>query len=512
MSEIAESMASLAEALRRSGYRFDEVVARINDSGQRALARNSTVAASRALGDAEDPQATLIRLWLLHQPVRRGAAEAALPPLQPLADAGLITVDRDRVRAALEVRPYASDGDPSGDAGAEGVDGWVVADLSPGLDALAPPMRTDFVLGTSPAAAQLAQLTMRTPVASALDLGTGCGVQSLHLARHCDRVTASDLNPRAIEMARLTFALNQLEVDLRHGDLYAPVRDERFDLIVTNPPYVIAPPEPATSRLTYRQGAMSGDELVATVVRQGADRLTDGGALQVLGNWAITDPDSWGERLEAWIPAGCDAVFSERERLDPYEYAEIWLADAGLLGAPDYLARYDAWIDYFDRLGITAVGLGWIAVFRNAHRGGGGTPRPTIRFEQWPHAVEQPVGPAYAAMRDGFVAARCSEPELMAIRWRLASDVVSESIATPGAEDPSHVVFRQQRGFRRGVEVDTALGGVLGACDGDLELGRIIDAVAALLEADAADLRADLAPRLRRLVADGFLITAVNRH
>ena len=102
--------------------------------------------------------------------------------------------------------------------------------------------RPDYVLGVSPASTSLAQMTMRTPVDSALDLGTGCGVQSLHLARHARRVVATDVNPRALQLSRLTAALNQVEVDIRDGSLYEPVAGERFDLVVTNPPYVMSPP------------------------------------------------------------------------------------------------------------------------------------------------------------------------------------------------------------------------------------------------------------------------------
>ena len=75
----------------------------------------------------------------------------------------------------------------------------------------------------------------------------------------------------------------------------------------------------------------------------------------------------------------------------------------------------------------------------------------------------------------------------------------------PGEADPEHLVLRQQRGMRRGAEVDTALGGVVGACDGELPLGVLIDSVAGLLDVDSTALRADLVPRIRRLVVEGFL-------
>ena len=185
-------------------------------------------------------------------------------------------MEHDRVRALVDVRPYAADDRTY----------YICADLTPGLDGLVAPTRPDLVLGVSAASTSLAQLTPRTQVASAMDLGTGCGVQSLHLAQHADRVVATDVNPRAMELAEVTLLLNRTEgVELRQGDLFAPVAEDTFDLITTNPPYVMSPPS-AGPRLTYREGNLTGDGLVERIVRQGPDRLRPGGTLSVLGNWA----------------------------------------------------------------------------------------------------------------------------------------------------------------------------------------------------------------------------------
>lgn len=478
----------LRHALEEADYTVDAVLERIGEQGQRALGRNSTVAADRHLGMADDALATLVRLFILQQELPRTRVDAALPGLvDHLVSEGILGDRRGAVAAAVDVRPYAAD---------DGASGWVVSDLTNGLDGLQRPPADDYVLGVSPASTSLAQMTIRRPFARALDLGSGCGVQSLHLARHVARVTATDLNPRANSLAAWTFALNEVAVDQRLGSLYEPVAHERFDLIVTNPPYVMSPP--GEHRLTYREGTYAADGLVEAVVRGAGDHLNPGGTLQVLGNWAITD-QPWAERLRGWIPPGHDALIMERERLDPYEYIEIWLADAGLVGRPEYAARYREWLDYFDALGIREVGMGWIAVHRTD------TDHPDLRVESWPHAVEQPVGEAFALQQDGVAAARCSDDVLLATRWRLADDIVQETIGAPGAEDPSHVVLRSQRGFRRAVEVDTALGGVLGACDGDLALATIVDAVAGLLDVSAPHLRAEVVPRVRELVADGML-------
>lgn len=91
-----------------------------------------------------------------------------------------------------------------------------------------------------------AQLQRRGAAAGAdvLDMGTGSGVCALVVARQARRVVAVDINPAAVRCARLNAALNELEerVEVRCGDLFAPLGDERFDLVLFNPPFVRGTP------------------------------------------------------------------------------------------------------------------------------------------------------------------------------------------------------------------------------------------------------------------------------
>ncbi|WP_416370546.1 methyltransferase [Streptomyces sp. PR69] len=486
----AGSALRLREALLDAAFTADGLLDLLGAPAYAALARSETVPALRATrGDSALD--TLVRLFLLQRPVAADRARAALPLEECLADGWLIE-DGEQVRATVDVRPYG---------GPEGQDWFVVSDLgcSVGGAGGASGKGEGVVLGVGGASTTLAGITVRTPVGSALDLGTGSGIQALHAAQHATRVTATDLNPRALHFARLTLALSGARpADLREGSLFEPVEDETYDLIVSNPPFVISP----GARLTYRDGGMGGDDLCRTLVQQAGDRLNDGGFAQFLANWQHVEGEDWQERLRSWVPSGCDAWIVQREVQDVTQYAELWLRDSGdHHGDPErYAARYEEWLDEFEARGAKAVGFGWITL-RKSH-----AERPSIVIEEWPHPVEQPLGEVVRAHFDRADYLRThDDAALLADRFRLAAEVVQEQVGMPGAEDPEHVVLRQNRGMRRATRVDTVGAGFAGVCDGTLSAGRILDAIAQLIDEDPVVLRDRTPLALRRLIEEGFL-------
>ncbi len=481
--------ADLRHQLLEANYTTDDVLERIGEAGQAGLGRNSTIAADINLDGAIDPLACLIRLFILQQGVVENAAAQALD-VESAVRSGWVHRTEGVVRALVDIRPYGSPDD--------GASGYLVSDLTPGLDQFTTPTRPDYVLGASPASLTLAEITMRSPVERALDLGTGCGVQSLHLVRHAATVVGTDLNLRALQLAQLSADLSGARVDLREGSLFEPVVGERFDLIVSNPPYVMSPP--TGQRLTYREGDLQADGLVEAIVRQSADHLAEGGSLQLLTNWAVVDGVDWRDRLRGWVEGtGLDCWVIERERLDAYTYVELWLTDAGLAGSPEWEPAYRRWLQYFEGLGISEVGMGWMLLTA------AGRAQPCLRFETWPHAVAQPVGDVFARNRAAIDAATLPLEELLKSRPVL-KDVVQETTGEPGAEDPTHVVLRQRTGLLRAIRVGTADGAVLGALDGELTLGQVIGAVASVLDRDTADVAAQVVPVVRDALRDQLLL------
>ncbi|MFJ2606876.1 methyltransferase [Streptomyces sp. NPDC091279] len=491
-SDRPETAARLRDAFLAASFTADGLLDLLGAPAYAALARSETVPALRATrGDTS--LEVLVRLFLLRQPAPHARVADVLPVAECLESGWLTTVGDDEVAATVDVRPYG---------GPDGEDWFIVSDLGCAVGGASGigNRAEGVVLGVGGASTTLAGITVRTPVPAALDLGTGSGIQALHATRHATRVTATDLNPRALHITALTLALSGAPAaDLREGSLFEPVADgETYDLIVSNPPFVISP----GARLTYRDGGMGGDDLCRTLVQQAGERLSRGGFAQFLANWQHVEGEEWQDRLRAWVPRGCDAWIVQREVQDVTQYAELWLRDAGdhQGDSAAYQALYDAWLDEFEARKVKAVGFGWITLRRSD------AAEPSVTVEEWPHSIEQPLGDTVRAHFDRLDYLRVhDDAALLEGHFRLAAEVVQEQVGLPGAEDPEHVVLRQHRGMRRATKVDTVAAGFAGVCDGSLSAGRILDAIAQLVGEDPILLRDRTPAQLRVLVEQGFL-------
>jgi hypothetical protein len=424
--------ARLREALVAADFTVDAVRELLGEVADAALLRNETTPALRRTATDHGPLATLTRLFLLQTSVTAETAEAALPDLvDRLAAEGVLDQSVGEVAARLDVRPYATEDRAL----------WVVSDLTPGLDGLPQRAGADHVLGISPASTSLAQLTLRAEVGTSLDLGTGCGVQALHLAVHSDLVVATDVNVRALGIARFNAALNEVGavVEVRDGSFFEPVRGDRFDLIATNPPFVISP---ATGeRLVYRDSGLPGDRVVEDIVRAAPDHLTEHGWCQVLANWVVEQDHPWDERLARWLAPEVDALVVQRELVDPCGVRRA-LAQ-GLRPPPGHRRRPGGVPPPLRHLARLVGGAG----------GGGGRVR-LDQPAQRRHRPARPVGLAVrrraadrAAIAEWATAVTSEVTPLSTLSRR--PDVRQETVGPPGAEDPETIVLRQQRGFRR---------------------------------------------------------------
>lgn len=477
-----------------------------------ALHREQAVAARRVLrgaiaDDPVDPVACLASLFLLGDEVPRRHVGTALAHVgvEGARALGLLDVSGpgggDRVRALVDLRPYAAD------TASGPLAWWLASDL--GELATGGRLHGDHVLGAGGASLTLAQVTSRAPVGRVLDLGTGCGIQALHAARHARAVVGTDVSARALGFAAFNAALNGVELDLRAGSMLEPVAGEEFDLVVSNPPFVITPRDTtAVPDYEYRDGGRSGDDLVADLVERVGTVLAPGGVAQFLGNWEIRRGRAWTDRVGQWLDAsGLDGWVVQREVLDPAEYAETWLRDGGTTPEREpaaWAAAYEAWLDDFASREVESIGFGIVTLRRPAEDSASG-PR-LRRLEENLGAVQQPLGPVIEASLAAEDWLRShDDAALAAARLVVAPDVTEERHHVPGSADPRVVLLHQGSGFGRTVRASSGLAALVGASDGELAVGQIVGAIAALFEVSAVELGAELLPQVRDLVRNGFL-------
>lgn len=492
-------VSSLRADLERAHFTVDHLTELWGDVAEAALGRADRVPARRALTGSADPAAALAELFVFGVTADASRVEGAMPSLG-LAGAerlGVIARKGDLIRPLVDLRPYAFlDGRGAGEW-------WIASDIG---ELAAGVLRTDHVLGVGGASITLAGLIMPGRIGRALDLGTGCGIQALHLAREADLVVATDISQRALDYAALNAGLNGVTtIEFRLGSLFEPVSGERFDRIVSNPPFVITPRTEGVPEYEYRDGGLVGDDLFAAVVAGLSAHLTPGGVAQLLGNWEYRPGSPGLDAAGAWAQtAGLDAWIVERDAADPAQYAETWIRDGGTRGdSDDYERLVGAWLDDFEARGVISIGFGYLTLRRPV------AARTLHRLER----VDAPLGAAASglgqhladalAAHDALIAR--DDAALLASHLVVAPDVTDERSHWPGSEHPSVIVLRQGGGFRREVRADTGLAAIVGACDGELSLGSIISAVASLLEIDEAALVAELVPQVRELIVAGLL-------
>ncbi len=211
-----------------------------------AVARNDFRAALRATAD-RDPLATLIRVFICEQTEPEAAVAAALA----------------RCRSPTRSTPGSSNGTATG-CGWDWT--WSRTATTGGSS------RTCRPAPPGPPAARRTRARHRRrdpdddrgsrPTAGGQRAGPGyrLGRAGTAPGHHARRVTATDVSRRALRFAATTAALNGQEWELLHGDLVAPVAGRRFDLVVSNPPFVVGP---GTTTHVYRDSGRVGDAIGA---------------------------------------------------------------------------------------------------------------------------------------------------------------------------------------------------------------------------------------------------------
>lgn len=455
--------------------------------------------------------AVLTALFMLGEPVSAAALETALPRtgVAGALAIGLVVPTQSasgeqRYAPAVDLRPHEAE-DAHGS-----VRWWVASDLGELVtgQALAP----DHVLGIGRAGLTLAALTPRKPVETALDLGVGCGIQTLYLLRHVRQVVATDISTRALEFTAFNVALagvDSARVQLRQGNLLEPVAGQRFDLIVSNPPFVITPPSVRQAGLPLMEYRDAGGPILPALVRGLEDHLNPDGVAVMLGNWEHREGTSWRTSVNQWIGKSLDAWIIQREVQDPVEYAAMWLRDGGLTPERSGVAFENAlaaWQEDFDSRQVSGVGMGYLVFHAPSVAAPGAVVEPWRVLEEVPTSGQGALGEHVAQVIAAHEALRgLDDAQVAALKLRTASGLSKEEALTP-TPVPTAPVIRQAEGFGRVIAVGMPEVALLSASDeGLLTVAQIAAAVASLTSEDPAAVLADMVAATRTFAHAGMV-------
>lgn len=422
----------------------------------------------------------LVRLFLLGAPVDKHTVDEFLPDVVAgfCHDAGLLQADGNIVNGRVVIIP---------------VDDLLLT--SDAFRILGTDDAHDFVLPASTHSANFLRfLTMQDKVDDTLDLGCGCGIHALFAARHSDRVVATDISPHAIAYTRFNAMLNGIDnVECIEGSLFEPVAGQQFDLIISNPPFVISPSE----TFVYRDNAMELDEFCKLLVGEAPRYLRDGAYLQMLCEWVEVEDEAWVDRIGGWI-RGCDAWVLHAAPLSPASYARQRTGD--LSGESVNAGLESEWTAYFERHNVRAIHPGMLVLRR---RDGANW----LHVQNLPADVTYPAGEAVSA---GIAAVdfleACDDSALLAATLGLASDLAAEQVQP--SDDIAGVRLRLNNGLSAEADIDGAVAAFINLFNGERTVGDCVSEFAKVADAEVEQLSRDLLAIVRVFVSRGFLVPA----
>lgn len=432
---------------------------------------------------------TLIRLFLIGVPTEVEATRRALAPmtLEQWAEARLLTLHNDMAVALVKLLPFQ--------------DLVLAFDMPQRLGAETP---ADFVMGIGSSTLTLATLTIRRPSRLTLDLGAGCGIQAFLAAPHSAGVYAVDRNPRACGFADFNIRLNGLaNVECYEGDLFEPVQQQQFDLVISNPPFVISP----ASSYLYRDSPLPGDEVCQKIVREVPRFLREGGYCQILCNWAHLTGQDWQARLASWFEGtGCDAWVLRSETREAADYAATWIRETEGESPAHVAQLYEEWMAYYEQGQIEAMSAGLITMRRRS------SSPSWFRADDAPAKMLGPCGDNVVRLFEAqdFLETARDDRVLLEARLCISPDVRWEQHCMPSAQGwqitTSHVCLG--RGLAYTGDMDPYAAHLVVRCDGKRPLRDILSDFATTVGSTMENFTPACLGVVRRLIAYGFLAPA----
>ena len=264
-----------------------------------------------------------------------------------------------------------------------------------------------------------------------LDLCTGSGIQSIIAAKYSKKVTAVDINPRAIRFARFNAQLNGVSnITVLKGDLYNCVENKKFDTILANPPFVPSPDE----SMKFRDGGVNGEAILRRIVNQAPKHLTNNGRLYIVTD--LVDVNNYEHKLKSWWGDTCSnmAVLKTADRNDilfsvphcHYPFNQTY---------NDYSNELIKWVNNFNNSNLNAVNFGYILIEKSK--------KPSYFLK----TISNPSVPIYKQTKNFFTQTHLllnNSPELMV---SVNSQIRVRRESGFGTPNPKYMLFAEMNPF-----------------------------------------------------------------
>ncbi len=355
----------------------------------------------------------------------------------------------------------------------------------------------ELVLWPNPTSRLLSRLMVRRHSRATLDIGTGNGILAFGASRHSDRILATDLNPRALEFARFNARLNGIEnVEFVSGDGFQPAEGQKFDLIVSNPPFFISP----KGRYLFCDNPMELDGLCRLFVKQASAHLNEGGYFQILCEWAQVRGETWHERLAEWLNGtGCDAWVMQGTKQDPPQYAQERIRDLPA-SAERISEAFNDHMTYYRSRGVEAIYGGLITMRLRSGKN-------WILMEESSQTPKEPFGDYVESLFAARDLLHDSREALLAAKLRLAPHVRLEHVLEHADSRwrAKSLTLHMGRGLPYSVNVQPLVAEFLGRCDGSRPLSQLVDDLVIQVDAPADQVRQECLDVVTRLLEHAFL-------
>lgn len=426
------------------------------------------------------------RLFAYRDSVAREHAEAALglELLDALRSIGAVIETEAGLRTRLRLLPFA--------------------DLLLATDEV--DAHPDPVMGPGATTLELWRALAVEPGVRVLDIGCGAGSLALAAARvGASSVVGVDLDARAVEYARFNARLNGI-ADARFlaGDLAAPVAGQRFDLIVSQPPFVTRPPTLAAT--TYLHGGHRGDELCLRMLGQLPALLGEQGRALVLFDSA--DDAELMDRITASLAgAGSgDAPLRTIVVTAPGMSADAqalgYAAAANVALGPDYAATAIAYREHLRTIGIERT----VHVLLDVSVVEAGRPRFAARVE--PRNAGVPTAGELAELRAGLDAAARPDAALLQLPVQVNPHALLVHERRLAGDGDERLIVRFDGGRGRERELSPAAAALLELIAQTPSLDAALARYAEACEAGVEDVASGVAGFVRESLVNGLLITA----